>query len=155
MIDEKVVLTSGGIIYDSFTGKWTAKDPIGFAGGDSNLYGYVLNDPVNLVDPWGLVNSGLTKTIPGTTTKVRIDNPHVPGQQRHAHIYPKNGKSCVINQDGTGSHGSNPNIKNKKIKDFLKKNGFNIKSMIWDFVPFNNYEEFQEWQLCGELGCDS
>jgi len=39
--------------YDSFTGKWTTKDPIGFAGGDSNLYGYVLNDPVNLVDPSG------------------------------------------------------------------------------------------------------
>jgi hypothetical protein len=35
-------------------GKWTAKDPILFAGGDSNLYGYVENDPVNWVDPWGL-----------------------------------------------------------------------------------------------------
>ena len=40
--------------YDSFTGKWTAKDPIGFQGGDSNLYGYVLQDPVDLVDPEGL-----------------------------------------------------------------------------------------------------
>jgi len=40
--------------YDAYTGKWTAKDPIGFDGGDSNLYGYVLNDPVNLVDPSGL-----------------------------------------------------------------------------------------------------
>ena len=39
--------------YDPYTGKWTAKDPIGFAGGDSNLYGYVLNDPVNLVDSRG------------------------------------------------------------------------------------------------------
>jgi len=39
--------------YDPYTGKWTAKDPIGFAGGDSNLYGYVLNDPVNFVDPSG------------------------------------------------------------------------------------------------------
>ena len=45
--------------YDSFTGKWTAKDPIGFAGGDSNLYGYVLNDPVNLVDPEGLWSLGI------------------------------------------------------------------------------------------------
>jgi RHS repeat-associated protein len=35
-------------------GKWTAKDPILFAGGDTNLYGYVANDPVNWVDPWGL-----------------------------------------------------------------------------------------------------
>ncbi|MFZ5564795.1 MAG: RHS repeat domain-containing protein, partial [Thermodesulfobacteriota bacterium] len=40
--------------YDPDTGRWTAKDPIGFAGGDSDLYGYVLCDPVNLVDPWGL-----------------------------------------------------------------------------------------------------
>ncbi|MDY6904545.1 MAG: RHS repeat-associated core domain-containing protein [Thermodesulfobacteriota bacterium] len=43
--------------YDPDTGRWTAKDPIGFAGGDSDLYGYVLNDPVNLVDPWGLESS--------------------------------------------------------------------------------------------------
>ncbi|GAB6192614.1 NHL domain-containing protein [Desulfocastanea catecholica] len=35
-------------------GKWTAKDPILFAGGDSNLFGYVANDPVNWVDPQGL-----------------------------------------------------------------------------------------------------
>ena len=42
--------------YDPYTGKWTAKDPIGFDGGDSNLYGYVLGDPVNFVDPEGLKN---------------------------------------------------------------------------------------------------
>ena len=40
--------------YDPDAGRWTAKDPIGFAGGDSDLYGYCLNDPINLVDPWGL-----------------------------------------------------------------------------------------------------
>jgi len=39
--------------YDAYTGKWTAKDPIGFDGGDTNLYGYVLGDPVNFVDPNG------------------------------------------------------------------------------------------------------
>ena len=32
-----------------------SQSPIGFAGGDSNLYGYVLNDPVNLVDVLGLL----------------------------------------------------------------------------------------------------
>jgi RHS repeat-associated protein len=40
--------------YDAETGRWTTKDPIMFRGGDPNLYGYVLNDPVNFVDPLGL-----------------------------------------------------------------------------------------------------
>ena len=39
--------------YDSATGRWTAKDPIRFAGGMPNLFGYALFDPVNVVDPNG------------------------------------------------------------------------------------------------------
>ena len=41
--------------YDAETSRWTSKDPIGFSGGDTNLYGYVMQDPVNFVDPEGLV----------------------------------------------------------------------------------------------------
>ena len=44
--------------YDPEVGRWTAKDPIGFAGGDTDLYGYVQNNPVNWIDPYGLVNLG-------------------------------------------------------------------------------------------------
>lgn len=40
--------------YDPAIGRWVAKDPIFFAGGDVDLYGYVLGDPVNFVDPDGL-----------------------------------------------------------------------------------------------------
>ncbi|MDQ3281208.1 MAG: IPT/TIG domain-containing protein [Acidobacteriota bacterium] len=39
--------------YDPRTGRWTSKDPIGFAGGDPNLYAYGLGDPVNHIDPSG------------------------------------------------------------------------------------------------------
>ena len=39
--------------YDPEIGRWLSKDPLLFGGGDSNLYGYVLQDPVNLVDPTG------------------------------------------------------------------------------------------------------
>jgi RHS repeat-associated protein len=38
--------------YDPAIGRWTAKDPSGFAGG-TNLYAYADNDPVNLVDLTG------------------------------------------------------------------------------------------------------
>jgi len=44
--------------YDPDTGRWTAKDPIGFSGGDIDLYGYCLNDPVNWVDPYGFSAAG-------------------------------------------------------------------------------------------------
>ena len=43
--------------YDPAIGRWTAKDLIGFAGEQMNVYVYVGNDPVNFVDPtgkWGL-----------------------------------------------------------------------------------------------------
>ena len=40
--------------YDPETGRWTAKDPIRFDGDGPNLYGYVLNDPVNKLDEDGL-----------------------------------------------------------------------------------------------------
>ena len=41
--------------YDAETGRWTAKDPILFKGNDTNLYGYVVNDPVNLLDETGYI----------------------------------------------------------------------------------------------------
>jgi RHS repeat-associated protein len=40
--------------YDPETGRWITKDPIGLAGAHANLYAYVENDPVNLIDPTGL-----------------------------------------------------------------------------------------------------
>lgn len=56
--------------YDAETGRWLTKDPILFAGGDTNLYGYVLNDPVNLGDPAGL--EPYTSTYP-TNDEAAID----------------------------------------------------------------------------------
>jgi hypothetical protein len=40
------------------TGRWTAKGPLLFDGGQTNLYVYVGDDPVNHIDPSGLCVSG-------------------------------------------------------------------------------------------------
>ncbi|MBI3378080.1 MAG: hypothetical protein HY035_06750 [Nitrospirae bacterium] len=40
--------------YDPAIGRWTAKDPIDFRGGDTNLFNYVGNNPVRYTDPTGL-----------------------------------------------------------------------------------------------------
>lgn len=40
--------------YDPKLGRFISEDPIGFAGGDVNLYGYVWNNPFNFTDPFGL-----------------------------------------------------------------------------------------------------
>ena len=49
--------------YDPLVGRWTNKDPLGFAAGDTNLYAYVGGDPVNGVDPSGLFVDTLTDGI--------------------------------------------------------------------------------------------
>lgn len=51
--------------YDAETGRWLGKDPIGFYGGDTNLYGYVLQDPINFLDPHGTIsrNACLTNSV--------------------------------------------------------------------------------------------
>lgn len=49
--------------YNPYFGRFISEDPIGFGGGDVNLYAYVQNNPVNAVDPSRLI---------GLKTKLRL-----------------------------------------------------------------------------------
>jgi RHS repeat-associated protein len=43
--------------------RFISEDPIGFAGDDVNLYAYVRNNSVNLIDPFGLVDKPPSRNI--------------------------------------------------------------------------------------------
>ncbi len=64
--------------YDAETGRWTAKDPIGFAGGLTSLYDYVGGDPVNYLDPSGL-ELIVDPTLEKYFKKVREKSPKFDG----------------------------------------------------------------------------
>jgi uncharacterized protein RhaS with RHS repeats len=52
--------------YSPSLGRWLQVDPVGFAGGDANLYRYVRNDPTGATDPTGLApnpNSNPDRTV--------------------------------------------------------------------------------------------
>ncbi|HJK91189.1 MAG TPA: RHS repeat-associated core domain-containing protein [Polyangiaceae bacterium LLY-WYZ-15_(1-7)] len=56
--------------YDPELGRWTARDPILFAGGQPNLYQYAGSDPVNRIDPSGHLGMLATFLIGGATGAV-------------------------------------------------------------------------------------
>jgi len=77
--DQHTQLTRfGARDYDAQTGRWTAKDPIRFNGGDTNLYGYVTNNPIMFIDSSGLA----PLEGPGTSSPGRpggaISGPYIP-----------------------------------------------------------------------------
>ena len=52
--------------YDAEIGRWTSKDPIRFAGGDTNLYAYVGGDPVSYTDSTGLATDVICRPVGGS-----------------------------------------------------------------------------------------
>jgi RHS repeat-associated protein len=50
---ETKLVRFGARDYDAETGRWTTKDPVGFGGRLSNLYEYIVNDPLNRIDRKG------------------------------------------------------------------------------------------------------
>ncbi|MDQ3742681.1 MAG: RHS repeat-associated core domain-containing protein, partial [Actinomycetota bacterium] len=78
--------------YDAETGRFTAKDPLLFAGGDTNLYAYCAGDPVNSNDPYGLAAKCEDPCPEGDPNLPVIDNM----AQAFAHYHSGRGRPARI-----------------------------------------------------------
>ena len=67
-------------MYDQLIGRFFSEDPIRTESGDSNLYLYGMNDPVNRVDPSGLDDSLLESSIPQRFSTIQCHSPSLPSR---------------------------------------------------------------------------
>jgi len=67
--------------YDPQQGRFLTRDPIGYDGG-VNLYGYTQNNPVNRIDPYGLLGKGV-KPPDFTGSTMLPGGPYYPGVPAH------------------------------------------------------------------------
>ena len=130
--------------YDPDIGRWTAKDPILFAGGDTDLFGYCLNDPVNGVDPNGLFS--IPWWLPEALQAVeRIFSHHLNQKaleknrqlkksvENNKTAYTKRLKQCIENCDSNGTAcGESENCRKGCFADY-------INSMEIDVWPIEDH----------------
>ncbi len=66
--------------YESVTGRFIQKDPIGFRGGETNLYSYVGANPIRWIDPMGLESQSPPNSGPPDDSIQEIDpSLYIPG----------------------------------------------------------------------------
>lgn len=88
--------------YDPNVGRFISEDPLGFGGGDVNLFAYVTNNPVSRIDPFGLY------------TEVLVWQPVGYGKSAFGHV--------SVNLNGT-SYSFSPNgMDVRPIDEYMQMN---------------------------------
>ena len=121
---ETKLVRFGARDYDSETSRWLSKDPIRFDGGDTNLYGYVIQDPVNLIDPLGreavVIEIGFADCAKTSLNNALYDSQ--PSKQTEITIYdPDTGTSskasgCILGCSGSYGVGYCKKVEQPKPK---------------------------------------
>jgi RHS repeat-associated protein len=135
--------------YNPALGRWMAKDYLLFEGGDTNLYGYVLADPINLVDPSGAEDKPATQGGPSngdTITKWIVESSETvqkvhKGYSKCKKII-KYGNAVRKGVDGVKDLGKS------EIKGFVKNNtgALNEYKHNLEEIPYKSTPSVQKYQ---------
>ena len=69
--------------YNSAIGRFVSQDPMGFAAGDTNLYRYVGNAPMDQTDPSGEVDPDVPQLPEPKVPDGKVEQPNPPGTNPH------------------------------------------------------------------------
>lgn len=112
--------------YNPETGRWLNKDPIGFGGGQSNLYSYP-TDPINIIDPSGLKTTIITTYDLGFGTHSAI-LVETPGQA--SFLYDPGG-----HYPGTGSGNFIDGVTLAQYIAFQEATGSSVRTKVLNTTP--------------------
>jgi RHS repeat-associated protein len=119
--------------YDPATGRWLQKEPLGFGGGDTNLYAYGYGDPVNRIDPSGLA-PGDPYPSSWDAAMAALHDVHVLGKSDTT--YHDNESGGLIYQMASGMYSYTPPVQGDESAAGMFPNrpspyGVNV----WDALP--------------------
>jgi len=98
IFDPQTALTHfGARDFDAGSGRWTSKDPILFAAGDTNLFQFGGGDPVNTRDPTGLQEGVSPVDVIGPTTTTVVGNS-------------SGGVTVIVRPSGPGGNGQGSSL---------------------------------------------
>ena len=142
--DQHTQLTRfGARDYDASIGRWTSKDPIRFRGGDTNLYAYVLGDPVNWIDPFGLevIYGDIVLNDPAIRGQLESIDRALPGTDVIV-----TGGDRYIDSQGNIRSSSNNEIISNSAPTSLHLDGLAVDFALSNMSPTKEFlEEYFDW----------
>ncbi len=127
--------------YDAAIGRFLSEDPIGFAGGDANLYRYVGNSPISYRDPLGQYKSAPgDPSVPDSVDIFRQKNNQTEKAIQDALL----GRDIGGDSEPSGIGALDRPATLKEIDDFLRESRRDIAKMKEDLKKLQDEIERRE-----------